>query len=44
MSALFENEIFDVATSNCVLNLLDNKLKGFKEIYRILKNNGRLIF
>lgn len=29
MQNLFENEIFDVATSNCVLNLLDNKINGF---------------
>jgi len=29
----------DVVISNCVINLTENKLKTFKEIYRILKPN-----
>jgi len=32
-----ENDIADVVISNCVLNLVPNKEKAFKEIYRILK-------
>jgi SAM-dependent methyltransferase len=30
----------DVVVSNCVLNLVPNKAKVFKEIYRILKSGG----
>jgi arsenite methyltransferase len=30
----------DVVISNCVINLTENKLNTFKEIYRILKPNG----
>ena len=33
----------DVVISNCVINLAPNKEKVFKEIYRILKPNGRLM-
>lgn len=32
---------FDVVISNCVLNLVPNKDKAFKEIYRVLKSNAR---
>jgi ubiquinone/menaquinone biosynthesis C-methylase UbiE len=32
-----ENSIANVVISNCVLNLVPNKEKAFKEIYRILK-------
>lgn len=35
-----ENDIADVVVSNCVLNLVVNKQKAFKEIYRILKSSG----
>jgi len=35
-----ENSIADVIVSNCVLNLVPNKQKAFKEIYRILKTDG----
>lgn len=35
-----ENSIADVVVSNCVLNLVPNKQKAFKEIYRILKTDG----
>ena len=30
----------DVAISNCVLNLVPNKLKAYKSIYNVLKNGG----
>jgi arsenite methyltransferase len=30
----------DVAISNCVINLTTDKVKTFREIYRILKPNG----
>jgi SAM-dependent methyltransferase len=38
-----ENEIVDVIISNCVINLSPNKIKVFKEAYRVLKPNGRLM-
>ena len=38
----FENEFFDVIISNCVINLAPNKLKVFKEAFRVLKKNGRM--
>ena len=31
----------DVAISNCVINLATDKVKTFKEIYRILKRDGK---
>ena len=31
---------FDVALSNCVLNLVPDKQKAFSEIYRVLKHGG----
>jgi arsenite methyltransferase len=31
----------DVVISNCVINLTSNKTNTFKEIYRILKKNGK---
>jgi ubiquinone/menaquinone biosynthesis C-methylase UbiE len=34
-----ENSV-DVAISNCVINLTTDKVKTFREIYRILKPNG----
>jgi arsenite methyltransferase len=30
----------DVVISNCVLNLVPDKVKAFSEIYRVLKNTG----
>lgn len=33
---------FDVAISNCTVNLCPDKFKVFKEIYRVLKKGGRL--
>ncbi|HAR64178.1 MAG: arsenite S-adenosylmethyltransferase [Candidatus Margulisiibacteriota bacterium] len=35
-----DNEIADVVVSNCVLNLVPDKEKAFKEIHRILKSGG----
>ena len=40
----FEDNSFDVVTSNGVLNLSPDKEKSFCEIYRILKPGGRLQF
>ncbi len=37
----FENNMFDVVISNCVLNLVPDKRKAFKEIFRVLKPTGR---
>jgi SAM-dependent methyltransferase len=36
-----EDNSVDVVISNCVINLTSNKTNTFKEIYRILKNNGK---
>lgn len=36
----FENNIFDVVISNCVLNLVPDKSKAFSEIKRVLKSGG----
>lgn len=33
----FSEKIFDVVISNCVLNLVPDKSKAFKEIFRVLK-------
>lgn len=38
----FENESVDIIISNCVINLAHDKLKVFKEAYRVLKNDGRM--
>jgi len=37
---LLENETIDVAVSNCVLNLVPDKLKAYKELFRVLKPNA----
>lgn len=34
------NETADVVISNCVMNLVPNKVKAFAEVYRILKMDG----
>lgn len=36
-----ENNSVDAVISNCVINLTTDKLKTFKEIYRILKKDGQ---
>ncbi|MCV0409290.1 arsenite methyltransferase [Nitrosopumilus sp.] len=33
----------DAVISNCVINLTTNKTNAFKEIFRILKSNGRMV-
>jgi ubiquinone/menaquinone biosynthesis C-methylase UbiE len=36
----FDDKIFDVVISNCVLNLVPDKSKAFNEIFRVLKPGG----
>jgi arsenite methyltransferase len=36
----FDDKLFDVVISNCVLNLVPDKSKAFKEIFRVLKPGG----
>jgi arsenite methyltransferase len=36
----FDDKIFDVVISNCVLNLVPDKIKAFSEIFRVLKPGG----
>ena len=36
------NEIIDVVTSNCVINLCESKEDALREAYRVLKKGGRL--
>ena len=38
-----ENNIIDVIISNCVINLTPNKSNAFKEAFRVLKLNGRIL-
>jgi SAM-dependent methyltransferase len=37
-----EDNSIDVAISNCVINLVPNKKKAFKEIYRVLRRGGKM--
>jgi len=37
-----DSNSIDIIISNCVINLAPDKLKVFKEAYRVLKNNGRM--
>jgi len=37
-----ENESVDVVTSNCVINLTEDKFVALSEAYRVLKHGGRL--
>eukprot|EP01015_Nassula_variabilis_P005189 TRINITY_DN1374_c0_g1_i1.p1 TRINITY_DN1374_c0_g1~~TRINITY_DN1374_c0_g1_i1.p1 ORF type:complete len:292 (-),score=83.00 TRINITY_DN1374_c0_g1_i1:63-938(-) len=39
----FDDGTFDVVISNCVLNLVPDKIAAFEEIYRILKPGGNFI-
>jgi SAM-dependent methyltransferase len=36
-----DDNIVDIAISNCVINLASDKVKAFKEVYRILKKEGK---
>jgi arsenite methyltransferase len=36
----FNDKLFDVVISNCVLNLVPDKTKAFREIFRVLKPGG----
>ena len=38
-----EDAAVDVVTSNCVVNLSPDKPRVFREIWRVLKNHGRLV-
>jgi arsenite methyltransferase len=38
-----EDASIDVIISNCVINLAPDKSKVFKEAYRVLKNNGKML-
>ena len=38
-----ENNIVDVIISNCVINLTPNKSNAFKEAFRVLKPDGRIL-
>ena len=38
-----DNNSTDVVISNCVINLTIDKVAAFKEIYRILRGNGRIV-
>jgi SAM-dependent methyltransferase len=35
------DDTVDVAISNCVINLASDKVKAFKEVYRVLKKEGK---
>ena len=37
-----ENDSIDIIISNCVINLAPDKLKVFKEAYRVLKKTGKM--
>ena len=37
-----EDNSVDIVMSNCVINLAPDKLKVFKEAYRVLKDNGKM--
>lgn len=37
-----DDDSIDIILSNCVINLVPNKLNVFKEAYRVLKDNGKM--
>ncbi|XP_075697196.1 arsenite methyltransferase-like [Rhinoderma darwinii] len=39
-----QDETFDVAVSNCVINLCPDKKAVLSEVYRVLKNGGEMFF
>jgi radical SAM protein with 4Fe4S-binding SPASM domain len=38
-----EDKTADLVTSNCVINLSPDKMRVFSEMWRVLKDNGRLV-
>jgi ubiquinone/menaquinone biosynthesis C-methylase UbiE len=40
----FEENLFDVIFCISVMHYVDDDIKGFKELYRVLKPNGQLFF
>ena len=38
-----QDNTIDLIISNCVINLTPDKLKAFKEAFRVLKPNGRIL-
>ncbi|MCX7835755.1 MAG: arsenite methyltransferase [bacterium] len=38
-----ESSVVDIVISNCVINLVPDKVKAFSEIYRVLKTGGRMV-
>ncbi|MEX0680314.1 MAG: arsenite methyltransferase [Balneolales bacterium] len=36
----FDDHLFDVVLSNCVLNLVPDKIRAFTEMYRVLRSGG----
>jgi len=38
-----ERNSVDAVISNCVINLTTNKINAFKEVFRILRSNGRMV-
>ncbi|GKS67532.1 arsenite S-adenosylmethyltransferase [Nitrosarchaeum sp.] len=38
-----DNNTVDAVISNCVINLTTNKTNTFKEVFRVLKHNGRMV-
>lgn len=38
-----DNNTIDAVISNCVINLTTDKIRAFKEVYRILKHGGRMV-
>ena len=38
-----EDGTADIVISNCVINLTLDKVVAFREIYRILRSNGRMV-
>eukprot|EP00486_Rosalina_sp_Unknown_P007209 CAMPEP_0201574152 /NCGR_PEP_ID=MMETSP0190_2-20130828/18438_1 /ASSEMBLY_ACC=CAM_ASM_000263 /TAXON_ID=37353 /ORGANISM="Rosalina sp." /LENGTH=407 /DNA_ID=CAMNT_0048001989 /DNA_START=15 /DNA_END=1238 /DNA_ORIENTATION=- len=43
MTPIKDNSV-DCAISNCVLNLVPNKYNAFKEVHRVIKPGGRIVF
>lgn len=39
----FEEKTFDAVMSNCVINHAEDKQRAYREIFRVLKENGRFV-